>query len=128
VRSHESSSCLRAELLEMANKSITKVSAAHAPGGRTGQKYLASGTRVSMRLWEQEKPTEAKPETVRDYETIGFVIDGQAELYLKGQRVLLEKGDSWVVPKGAKHTYKIVKTFTAVEATSPSAEVHARDE
>jgi quercetin dioxygenase-like cupin family protein len=128
LRPDESSFCLSAELLEMADKSITKVSAAHAPRGRTGQKYLASGTRVSMRLWEQEKPTEAKPETVREYETIGFVIDGRAELYLEGQRVLLEKGDSWVVPKGARHSYKIVETFTAVEATSPPAEVHARNE
>jgi uncharacterized cupin superfamily protein len=42
--------------------------------------------------------------------------------------VLLEKGDSWVVPKGAQHTYKILETFTAVEATSPPAEVHGRDE
>ena len=38
--------------------------------------------------------------------------------------VVLEKGDSWTVPKGASHTYNIVETFTAVEATSPPAEVY----
>jgi hypothetical protein len=27
------------------------------------------------------------------------------------------------MPKGALHTYKILETFTAVEATSPPAEV-----
>ena len=80
-----------------------------------------------MRLWEKESPTEDKAEAVRDYETIGFVIEGKAELYIEGQRILLEPGDCWVVPKGAKHRYKILETFTAVEATSPSAELHARD-
>ena len=65
---------------------------------------------------------------MRDYETVGFVIDGKAELHLEGQMVLLERGDSWVVPKGARHSYKILETFTAVEATSPPAEVHSRDE
>ena len=48
--------------------------------------------------------------------------------HIEGQLVLLEKGDSWVVPKGSRHTYKVIETFTAVEATSPTAEVHGRDE
>ncbi len=42
--------------------------------------------------------------------------------------VLLEPGNSWVVPKGASHTYKILEPFTAVEATSPAAQAHGRDE
>jgi hypothetical protein len=58
--------------------------------GRFGQKYLASGIRISMRLWESEQPAEAK----RKYETAGFVIEGKAELHIEGQLVLLEKGDS----------------------------------
>jgi quercetin dioxygenase-like cupin family protein len=81
-----------------------------------------------MRLWERERPDETKALTTRDYETVGFVIDGKAELHIGGQLVLLEKGDSWVVPKGAAHTYRILETFTAVEATSPPAQVHGRDE
>jgi quercetin dioxygenase-like cupin family protein len=113
---------------EMADKSITKVSAEYAPKGTAGQKYLASGVHLSMRLWQKESPTQDKPETVRDYETIGFVIEGKAELYIEGQRVLLEPGDSWVVPNGAKHRYKILELFSAVEVTSPPAEVHAREE
>jgi quercetin dioxygenase-like cupin family protein len=112
----------------MPDKSITKVNAKYSPRGRLGQKYLASGIHVSMRLWENEKPNEGKPETARDYETVGFVIDGKAELHLGGQLLVLEKGDSWVVPKGVQHTYKIVEDFTAIEATSPPAQVHARDE
>jgi len=111
----------------MADKSISKVSSAHAPKGPAGQRYLASGVHVSMRLWEREDPAEDQAESVREYETIGFVIEGKAELYIEGQRVLLEPGDSWVVPIGAKHRYKILAPFTAIEVTSPPAEVHARD-
>jgi len=56
------------------------------------------------------------------------VIAGRAELHLEhGQIVLLEPGNSWVVPHGEAHTYKILEPFTAVEATSPPAQVHGRD-
>jgi hypothetical protein len=37
-------------------------------------------------------------------------------------------GQKYLVPKGSRHTYKVTETFTAVEATSPPAEVHGRDE
>jgi quercetin dioxygenase-like cupin family protein len=111
----------------MADTTVVKVNSAHSPRGEMGQKYLASGKGVSMRLWTEEPPGEAKPRTTRDYETVGFVIAGRAELHLEGQTVLLEKGDSWVVPKGASHTYKVLEAFTAVEATHPPAEVHGRD-
>jgi quercetin dioxygenase-like cupin family protein len=112
----------------MSDTSVMKVKSAHSPKGELGQKYLATGIHVSMRLWEEEQPGEPKPPTQRDYETVGYVIKGRAELHLEGQMVLLEAGDSWVVPKGASHTYNILESFTAVEATSPPAEVHGRDE
>lgn len=110
------------------DKSVKKVSSEHSPKGEMGQKYLAAGKSVSMRLWEKEEPGEPKPEERREYETVGYVVEGRAELHLEGQKVLLEPGDSWVVPKGASHTYEIQDTFTAVEATSPPAEVHDRDQ
>jgi quercetin dioxygenase-like cupin family protein len=103
----------------MPDTSVKKVSSEYSPHGALGQKYLASGIRVSMRLWENEPPGEAKPPTVREYETVGYVIAGRAELHLEGQLLKLEPGDSWVVPKGASHSYKILEPFTAVEATSP---------
>jgi len=112
----------------MSDTTVVKVCSRHSPAGRMGQKYLASGKALSMRLWRNEPPGEAKEETRRDYETVGYVIGGRAELRLEGQTVLLEEGDSWVVPKGAAHSYRILEPFTAVEATSPPAEVHGRDE
>jgi quercetin dioxygenase-like cupin family protein len=107
---------------------VMKVCSVHSPKGSMGQKYLASGIHVSMRLWQQEPPGEPKPMTQRGYETVGYVIEGGAELHLERQVILLDPGDSWLVPKGAAHTYKILESFTAVEATSPPALVHARDE
>jgi len=106
---------------------VHKVSSEHSPHGAMGQKYLASGTRVAMRLWEKVAADENKPETARDYETVGYVISGRAELHIEGQVVLLEPGDSWVVPSGATHTYVIRENFKAVEATSPPAHAHGRD-
>ena len=112
----------------MVDTSVKKVNSDYSPKGEMGQKYLASGKTVSMRLWENEQPGESKPEAKRDYETVGYVVKGRAELHLEGQMVLLETGDSWVVPKGASHSYKILEPFTAVEATSPPGQVHGRDE
>lgn len=112
----------------MADTSVKKVDSAYSPKGQQGQKYLASGKSVSMRLWENEEPGESKEPAAREYETVGYVINGRAELHLEGQVVVLEPGNSWVVPKGASHTYKILESFTAVEATSPPAQVHGRDE
>jgi quercetin dioxygenase-like cupin family protein len=112
----------------MGDTSVQKVKSEYSPKGKMGQKYLASGIHVSMRLWVEEQPGEAKPSTTRDYETVGYVINGRAELHLEGQMALLEPGDSWVVPKGASHSYRILEPFTAVEATCPPAAVHGRDE
>jgi hypothetical protein len=83
----------------MGDTSVHKVKSEYSPKGKMGQKYLASGIHVSMRLWEGER-----------------------------QMVLLEPGDSWVVPKGTLHAYRILEPFTAVEATCPPAVVHGRDE
>ena len=112
----------------MADTTVTKVASAYSPKGKMGQKYLASSVHVGMRLWEDEPAGEPKPACRRDYETVGYVIGGRAELHLEGQMVLLEPGDSWVVPKGSSHAYKILEPFTAVEATYPPATVHGRDE
>lgn len=111
----------------MSDTSVMKVQSRHSPRGDVGQKHLAVGIHLAMRLWEKEQPGHDKPPTARDYETIGYVIEGRAELHLEGQMVLLEPGDSWVVPKGASHTYKILEPFTAIEATSPPAVIHGRD-
>lgn len=111
----------------MADAGMTLVEATAATRGPEGQKYLAGGRTLSMRLWEGEAGGTDKEPVRRDYETVGYVIAGRAELELEGQTTMLEAGSSWVVPKGASHTYRILETFTAVEATAPPAEGHGRD-
>ncbi len=111
----------------MTDTSVTKLNWRFSPKGQMGQKYLASGITMSMRLWEGEEPSEPKEPSRREYETIGYLIDGRAELHIEGQMVLLEPGDSWVVPHGSSHTYNILDAFTAVEVTDPPAHVHDRD-
>jgi quercetin dioxygenase-like cupin family protein len=108
--------------------SVTKVCSSHSPKGGMGQHYLATGIHLSMRLWRDEPAGETKPASCRDYETVGYVISGRAQLELEHQTIVLEPGDSWIVPKGASHCYTILEPFTAVEATSPPALVHSRDE
>jgi len=111
----------------MSDTTVTKVDSNHSPRGPHGEKYLASSVHVGMRLWEEEQPTERKPAVRRPYETVGYVIKGRAELHIEGQLVKLAPGDSWVVPRGAEHSYRILEPFTAVEATHPPSHVHGRD-
>ncbi len=110
------------------SENVDKVNEEGAPRGEMGQRYLASGESVSMRLWDGTEPEDPKPEAARAYETVGYVLGGRAELRLDGETVPLAAGDSWTVPKGASHTYVILEAFTAVEATSPPAELGDRDE
>jgi len=113
---------------EEPDTSVKKVNADQSPTGEMGQIYLVSGKRTAMRLWRKEPAGIDKPALRRDYETVGYVIDGRAELEVEGQTVRLEPGDSWLVPAGAEHRYTIIEPFTAVEATAPPAQVHGRDD
>ena len=44
---------------------VTKVDSRHSPQGALGQKYLASGVHMAMRLWEEEPTQGEKPESRR---------------------------------------------------------------
>lgn len=98
-----------------------KVSTNDAAHGELGQKYLVTGEHIALRLWENEQPGAPKEAVARPYETVGYVLQGRAELILEGQTLPLEPGDSWVVPHQAVHSYRILEAFTAVEATHPPA-------
>ena len=98
------------------------VSADTAETGSMGQKLLVSGNAIAMRLWdEQPGDGEQKQAAARNYETVGYVLSGRAELTLEGETIELAPGISWTVPEGTEHSYKILEPFKAVEATHPSA-------
>jgi nucleotide-binding universal stress UspA family protein/quercetin dioxygenase-like cupin family protein len=94
------------------------VDALHLPRGPDGQKTLASGVRVGMRLWDHEARGDS-PESQRDYEVVGYVLAGYAELQIEGETIRLEPGDSYWVPRHARHRYHILAPLTVVEAISP---------
>ena len=87
----------------MRDTTVKKVSSVHSPKGEMGQKYLACGIHLSMRLWENEPAADGKAPTRREYETVGYVISGRAELELEGQTIRLEPGDSCFIPGGMHH-------------------------
>ncbi|GJE60438.1 cupin domain-containing protein [Methylobacterium trifolii] len=99
----------------------TKVSSRTASEGAHGEVSLAAGERVALRMWRDEPPNRDKPTTTSPHETVGYVVSGRAELVLAGETVSLEPGDSYLVPAGTEHTYRILESFTAVEATAPPA-------
>ncbi len=72
-----------------------------------------------MRMWDCEPTSVTKQILKRDYETVGYCIAGRAEVIIEGVSAMLTPGASWVVPKGAEHSYEILETFTAIEANSP---------
>lgn len=105
----------------MAAKTPQKISSGQSSGsGPAYFRQLASGDQVGMRMWVDEKPGDKESKMhSRNYETVGYVIDGKAKLHCDGETIELSKGDSWFVPANSEHCYEIIDSFTAVEATSP---------
>ena len=85
------------------------------------KEIMASGEDVGLRIWRNEEPGTNKETHTSPYETVGYVLEGKAELHLEDKIIELSEGNSYLVPKDAEHTYKIIETFSAVEATSPPA-------
>jgi len=112
----------------MGDTTVIKVDSSHSPHGPDGQVYLATGKHIAMRMWRDVAPGSDQAPVRREYDCAGYAISGRAELHTEGQVILLNPGDSWIVPRGAEHSYKILEAFTAVEATTPPAAVHGRDE
>ena len=69
----------------MPDTTIKKVEADTSPKGEMGQKYLVAGKRVSLRLQSDEPGGKLKAPTSREYETVGYVISGSANLELEGR-------------------------------------------
>jgi mannose-6-phosphate isomerase-like protein (cupin superfamily) len=105
----------------MVRRNSILVPESEARRGEMGQLYLAAGQNVGLRLWDESADVGNKACSARDYETIGYVIAGRALLRIENRSVELKPGDSWVVEKGLEHSYEILETFRAIEATSPPA-------
>jgi quercetin dioxygenase-like cupin family protein len=92
-----------------------------------GAKQLVKGDRIALRFWEADKGSSTD-DSSRDreyqahHESVGYCLEGKAELTLEGQKLVIEQGQSWLVPPNARHTYKVIAgPFKAVEATADPA-------
>lgn len=98
-----------------------------AATGEMGQQYLACGKAVALRLWN-EPAGEQCESCCRDYEIVGYLTKGKLDVTLNGETAHLGEGDSWLIPAGADHQYKIIEDIVAIEATSPPARLGGKDE
>lgn len=105
----------------MTQQGAYKVSQGSTTHGQDGEHHLIKGESSSMRLWHNEQPQDTADKTphVNAYETLGYVIQGKVELTVDGQTLTLEAGDSYRVPKGAEHTYRVLEVLNAVEVITP---------
>ncbi|MFT2719145.1 cupin domain-containing protein [Deinococcus sp. A31D244] len=99
-----------------------KVSQSNTTHGQDGEHHLARGQHSSMRLWHNEQPNPDKPESTHEYETLGYVISGRVDLIIDGQPINLQSGDSYFVPAGTPHTFRVTETLTAVEVNTPGTD------
>ncbi|MCC9642781.1 cupin domain-containing protein [Rhodopirellula sp. JC740] len=99
---------------------------ATAEKGAMGQIYLATGKQVALRQW-QEAPGGFGPPTNREYETVGYLLSGVLEIEFDGGIATMNSGDSWLVPAGANHRYRVLEPIMAIEATAPPARFADRD-
>lgn len=103
--------------------SSTTVHEREAGRNDIGAKPLVQGSALGLRVWEGRPDSDIDdPSLSRDYvashESVGYVINGRAQLKLEGQIINLTPGSSWLVPPGASHSYHIVEgPFKAIEVT-----------
>ncbi|MBY6204241.1 cupin domain-containing protein [Halomonas denitrificans] len=88
--------------------------------GPVGDRQLAQGERVGLRLW-QDHATDDETDRSRPYEIAGYVIAGEILVVIDGSPHTLVEGDSFVIPADTRHRFRIHQPATVIEATSPPA-------
>jgi len=81
----------------------------------------ATGERMMVALMtfkkSQKVGTHAHPN-----EQVGYCVQGRFELTIAGESTLIEPDDTYVIPAGASHGYRILEDSLAVEVFSPPRE------
>jgi quercetin dioxygenase-like cupin family protein len=100
------------------------VKRADATNGPRGEKLMAHGDTVALRVWEREPEGETSPEHANDYEYVAYVAAGALRVRIGDDDAQeVRAGDSYVVPAGTSYSFDILEAATVVEAVSPASAV-----
>jgi len=98
------------------------VLSADATSGDRGERLLAAGEQVALRVWEHEPAGETAPEHSNPYEYVAYVTQGSMRVRIgDSEPVAVGVGDSYVVPAETAYAFEIVERATVVEAVSPAS-------
>lgn len=90
-----------------------------------GAKALVQGDKVALRLWDLpagDGDGGERSDLCAAHESVCYCLAGRGELSIEGQLLTLAPGQSWLVPAGARHTYRVLEgPFKALEATGGPA-------
>lgn len=96
------------------------VLSAEAVTGDRGERLLARGEQVALRVWEHEPAGETAPEHANEYEYVAYLTDGLMRVRIgDAEPVEVGVGDSYVVPARTPYAFEIVERATVVEAVWP---------
>ena len=94
---------------------------ADAATGPRGEKLMAHGDGLALRVWEREPQGETAPEHANDYEYVAYVVAGALRVAIGDDEAQeVRAGDSYVVPKGTPYSFEVLERATVAEAVSPA--------
>jgi quercetin dioxygenase-like cupin family protein len=100
------------------------VTRSDATNGPRGEKLMAHGDTVAMRVWEREPEGETSPTHSNDYEYVAYVAAGALRVQIGDDDAQeVRAGDSYVVPAGTPYGFEVLERATVVEAVSPPSAV-----
>jgi quercetin dioxygenase-like cupin family protein len=97
------------------------VKRADAATGSRGEKLMAHGEGLALRVWEREPEGETAPEHANDYEYVAYVAAGALRVRIGDDEAEeVRAGDSYVVPSQTPYSFEVLERATVVEAVSPA--------
>jgi quercetin dioxygenase-like cupin family protein len=94
---------------------------ADAVTGSRGEKLMAHGDALGLRVWEREPEGETSPEHANDYEYVAYVAAGALRVQIGDDEAEeVRAGDSYVVPSNTPYSFEVLEAATVVEAVSPA--------
>jgi uncharacterized cupin superfamily protein len=92
-----------------------------ADRGLHGERLMARGRHVELRLWERDPAGEAAAPPDTEHDRVAYVQDGALIVAIADDPpVELHAGDSYVVPAGEPCRFEVLEPATVVEAIGPA--------